>query len=175
LRSSLEWAISAAASAAAHGIVLGREVALIDDLGNPTALPMLDATQIADRLAVVRASSRRTLEPLRGLLGPITRESTLIAVLGDLDPASLRMLAGVHPRGTSSTAYAVLLDTETWARAVAHRDVNGANNPDRALNSARVLRAAGWQVVVGRRDDKVAQTLQNALAPRTSGALAGTR
>jgi uncharacterized protein (DUF58 family) len=175
LRSSLEWGISAAASAATHGIVLGREVSLIDDLNNPFAVPMLDATQIADRLAVVRASSRRTLEPLRGLLGPVARESTLIAILGDLDPASLRMLAGVHPRGTSSTAYAVLLDTESWARAVPHRDVNGAHNPDRALDSARVLRAAGWQIVIARRDDQVARTLQNALAPRTAGSLAGAR
>jgi hypothetical protein len=38
-----------------------------------------------------------------------------------------------------------------------------------------VLRAAGWQVVIARRDDPVAQTLQNALSPRSSAALTGAR
>jgi uncharacterized protein (DUF58 family) len=174
LRSSLEWAISAAASAATHGVVLGRDIALIDDLNNPGAVPMLDATQITERLAIARPSSRRTLEPLHGLLGPIARESTLIAVLGDLDPASLRMIAGVHPRGTSSTAYAVLLDTDSWARAVPHRDVNPASH-DRAENSARVLRAAGWNVAIARRGDPVGRTLQDTLVPNTTRSLAGAR
>lgn len=174
LRSSLEWAISAAASAATHGIVLGREIGIVDDLGKPTRLPLFDATQVADRMAVARPSSRRTLEPLRGVLGPLARESTLVAVLGDLDPASLRVLAAVHPRGTSSTAYAVLLNTESWARAVPHSELT-PSRPDRAQNSARVLRAAGWQVVVAHRGDAVAQVLQRTLAPRTAASLAGVR
>ena len=67
------------------------------------------------------ASARST--PFEGLLGPMARESTLVAVLGDLDPRSLHLLAGVHPRGTSSTALALLLDTPTWARGPGHRAV----------------------------------------------------
>ena len=80
--------------------------------------------------------------PFEGLLGPIARESTLVAVLGELDPRSLHLLAGVHPRGTSSTALALLLDTPTWAVGPGTQQAAASSQ---VQNAARVLRAAGWQ------------------------------
>ena len=163
-RSSLEWAVSAAASLATHGIVTGRDVGLLADIGGPTRLPLLSATQVAEHLAVVRPTTRADLEPLRGVLGTSGRETSLVAVLGALDPRSLRTLAGVHPRGTSGSALALLLDTTSWARGPLPP---GAPLPPLGASvqqAARVLRAAGWQVGIARREDRVAAALQRLLA-----------
>ncbi len=172
LRSSLEWAVSAAASLASYGILNGRDVSLLYDLTAPSPVPLIHSGQVGDHLATVRASSRPTLEPLEGLLVAMARESTIIAVLGALDPRSLRLLAGVHPRATSSTALAVLLDTATWAK--------GPDAPPSRLDApvhtaARVLRAAGWQIVVAGCSDSVAEALQTVVAKRGAGSLAGMR
>lgn len=156
-RSSLEWAISAAASAATHGVVAGREVALIDDLAAPAAVRIVDAGQVADRLAVVRPSSRPTLEPVARLLTATARESAVLAILGDLDPVSLRLLAGVHPRGTATTAYALVLDTASWAVATPHGSGTSISTVGHAVEA---LRAAGWHTAVARRGDPVGATLK---------------
>src|SRR5664279_4204241 len=80
VRSSLEWAISAAATVATHGIVTGRQVGLVADLSAPAVLPMIGAGQIADYLATVRpSSSQPTLDSLDGLLTSVGRESTVVA------------------------------------------------------------------------------------------------
>lgn len=172
LRSSLEWAISAAATAATHAVVGGRDVALIDDLAVPGAVPMLDAGQIAERLAVARPSSRPTLEPIARLLAATARESAVLAILGNLDPASLRLLTGVHPRGTATAAYALLLDTATWAVAAPHEAgaphgsfaaPTGSPASTQVERSLRVLRAAGWHTAVARRADPVGPTLHTML------------
>jgi uncharacterized protein (DUF58 family) len=165
IRSSLEWAISAAATITTHGIVSGREVTLIPDPGLPTRLPMTETAQVADHLATVEASRRTNLDALDGLLGPLTRESTMFAVLGDLDPRSLRLLAGVHPRGTSSTALALLLDTMSWAKGPSMR--HSPIDPH-VQNAARVLRAAGWQTLVVRCGEGVAASLQTLMSKQRS-------
>jgi uncharacterized protein (DUF58 family) len=171
-RSSLEWAISAAASVAAYGILSGRDVSMVYDLTTPSPVHLIDTGQVGDHLATVRGSSRPTLEPLQGLLGPMARESTIIAVLGALDPHSLRLLAAVHPRGTSSTALALLLDTPTWTQG----PEASPSGPDAPVhNAARALRAAGWQTVVAGCGDGVGATLQSVVAPRAGAALAVLR
>ncbi|HEY7009641.1 MAG TPA: DUF58 domain-containing protein [Jatrophihabitantaceae bacterium] len=173
IHSSLEWAISAAATITTHGIVSGREVTLIPDPGLPTRLPMTETAQVADHLATVEASPRTNLDALDGLLGPLTRESTMIAVLGDLDPRSLRLLAGVHPRGTSSTALALLLDTMSWAKGPNFR--NSPPDPQ-VQNAERVLRAAGWQTLVVRCGEGVAISLQTLMSKhRTTPETAAAR
>jgi uncharacterized protein (DUF58 family) len=172
LRSSFEWAVSAAATIATYGVVSSREVGMITDLVAPARLPMIGTGQVADHLALVRTSARGTLESLDQLLAGFARESTLIAVLGELDTVSLRMLAGVHPRGTASSAMALLLDTATWA------DGPDPQNPvasTRVQNAARVLRAAGWHAHVVRCGDGIATAVQALLAPRFgASAPAGT-
>jgi uncharacterized protein (DUF58 family) len=170
IKSSLEWAISAAATIASYGIVSGREVGLVADPAVPSRLTMLDTGQVADYLATARASTRASLDTFEGLLGPLARESTMVAVLGNLDPRTLRQLAGVHPRGTSSTALALLLDTASWAR--------GPDAPPAAAGSpvqqaASVLRAAGWQTLVVRCGESVGTSLQTLLTARATGTYIG--
>jgi uncharacterized protein (DUF58 family) len=171
--SSFEWAVSAAATMATYGVVSTREVGVISDVAHPVRLPVMGTTQVADHFAVVRTTARPTLEPLQRLLVSVARESTLIAVLGELDSVSLRLLAAVHPRGTSTSAHALLLDTRSWVHGPA-----GGPPPQesRAHDAARVLRSAGWHAVVVRCGDSVAEVASTLFAPRGAagtGGLAG--
>jgi uncharacterized protein (DUF58 family) len=170
LRSSFEWAVSAAATIATHSVVSGREVGLVDDPDRPARVPVLDAAQIGEHLATVRTVNRTTLAPLGGLLAASARETTLIAVLGDLDPTSLRLLAGVHPRGASNPALAVLLDTASWARGPGARP---GQTGGRAKDAARILRAAGWQVAVVGCGESVGAALERLLSSRGSSGFSG--
>jgi uncharacterized protein (DUF58 family) len=173
LHSSFEWAVSAAATVASFGVFNNREVGLITDLTTPARLPMLTPDQVGDHLALVRSNARTSLETLSELLPAIARESTLIAVLGELDSASLRVLASVHPRATATNAMAMLLDVGTWRDGLdAGLDGTASVVNSRVQNAARVLRAAGWQAHVVRCGDSVAGAVQTLLAPRaTSSAL----
>jgi len=152
LRSSLEWAISAAASIGTHALVAGRDLVLLDDPGAPTRRRVATASQLTDHLSTVRASPKQDLTGLQSALTAEARESTIIAVVGDLDPASLRVLAGVHPRGSSTAALAMVLDTGTWDRGPG---APASPDTDPCYVAARVLRAAGWQVRVVRCGDRI--------------------
>jgi uncharacterized protein (DUF58 family) len=167
LHSSFEWAVSAAATVASFGVFNNREVGLITDLTTPARLPMLAPNQVGDHLALVRTTARTSLETLSELLPAIARESTLIAVLGELDSASLRVLASVHPRATATNAMALLLDVGTW-RDGADPGLDGTAPVvnSRVQNAARVLRAAGWQAHVVHCGASVASAAQALLAPR---------
>jgi len=169
LHSSFEWAVSAAATVATFGVLNNREVGMLTDLSAPIRLPMLTSNQVGDHLALVRTSARASLETLSELLPAIARESTLIAVLGELDAASLRLLASVHPRATATNAMALLLDVRTWADGPEPTQGASGTAPvhgSRVQNAARVLRAAGWQAHVVRCGDSVATATQTLLAPR---------
>ncbi len=165
-RSSLEWAISAAASIGTYTLVSGRDLALASDLGNPGRLRMPETTALMNYLAAVRGSARRELTPLSGVVSALARESTMTAIVGDLDSASLRMLAGVHPRGSATTALALVLDTATWAYGPGS-EASPASAPCYA--AARVLRGAGWQVGIVRCGDSVAQAWRALLTHRSVG------
>ena len=174
LRSSFEWTVSAAATIATHGLVANPEVGLLADPATAQRLPMIGPAQVAEYLAIVRTSSRPTLEPFDGVLGAIARESSVVAVLGTLDDRSLRVLASVHPRGSGRSAGALLLDTATWAAGPA----GDTHTPDqRVQHAARVLRAVGWQVQIVRCGDQVAAAAQSVLVPAGAAltGLAGMR
>lgn len=164
LRSSFEWAVSAAATIASYGVVNSREVGLISDVASAVRVPMLTANQVSDHLAVVRTVGRGTFEALDDLLPSMARESTVIGVFGHLDNLSLRLLAGVHPRATSTSAMALLLDTASWAPGPT--DDAAPVTSSRVQSAARVLRAAGWRVHVARCGDGVGPAAQALLAPR---------
>jgi len=169
LQSSFEWAVSAAATVATFGVLNNREVGMLTDLSAPIRLPMLTSNQVGDHLALVRSNARASLETLSELLPATARESTLIAVLGEVDSASLRLLASVHPRATSTNAMALLLDVRTWADGPDTGMRSDGAAPvvnSRVQNAARVLRAAGWQAHVVRCGDSVGAAVQTLLAPR---------
>jgi uncharacterized protein (DUF58 family) len=156
LTNSLEWAVSAAASIANHAIVRGREIALIaDPAADRIRLP--DSGRLAAHLAAVRELPFPDLTPLVASVRSAARDSALVAVLGRLDPASLRMLADAHPRGRTSPAFALLLDVETW------RDPDAPTTPE-VQSAAGVLRNAGWRAAVVRCGESMPQAWQMLLA-----------
>ena len=154
--SSVEWAISAAASIGAHALVRGRDITLIAD---PAAdrVRLTDSGRLGTHLAGVRELSFPDLTPMAASVRSAARDSALVAVLGRLDPASLRMLADAHPRGRSSPAFALLLDVETW------RDPD-AQTSKHTESAAMVLRNAGWRVSTVRCGDTTPQAWQMLLA-----------
>ncbi len=169
LTSSLEWTVSAAASIGTHLLSAGRDVALLCDLADPQRLYPGHASRLAEYLGTVEAAPRADLVPLGGLVRTAARDSALVAVLGAVDAATLRLLADVRPRGASVPAFAMLLDVESWADPDADAtgdaaEVDAATRPEAA---AAVLRAAGWRVVIVRRDDSVAGAWRTLL--RSSG------
>jgi uncharacterized protein (DUF58 family) len=174
--SSLEWAISAAASIGTHLMIAGRDVGLIDDLTTPERRYLGEPGRLADHLAELHGSKVADLTPIAGLARSAARDSALVAVLGSLDATSLRILADAHPRGAAIPAFALLLDTQTWLVPPAA----GAAGAVAGLSplcdaAARVLRAAGWSVVVVRCGDTTPTSWQNLLrsrqgvAPRIAG------
>jgi uncharacterized protein (DUF58 family) len=153
LTSSLEWAVSAAASIGTHALVAGRELSLLADLAGDR-VRFGDSGQLATYLAGVREIGHSDLTPMAGPLRAAARDSALVAVLGRLDPVTLRTLADAHPRGRSAPACGLLLDVESWAGADPERE-------DSAINAAAaVLRNAGWRIAVVRCGDTTAQAWQ---------------
>lgn len=130
--SSLEFAVSMAASVCAHLIGRGEPVRLVTE--DSTPLPGPDASGIdavLDALAALRPSARADLT------GPDLPAGTdLIAVLGTLAPSHLQNLTARRPTG----GYAVLLDTATWDPS--------DGRPGSADATAGALRLTGWTVAV---------------------------
>lgn len=157
-RSSLEWAISAAASIGSHLLTAGRSVELISDVDAVRPLASHSTLAFVEHLAGVHGSRNASLAPARAVLASTARESALIAVLGEVDPTTLQVLIECHPRGSVTQAVALLLDTGTWAGAP-------PDGPDgQCQNAARALRAAGWQVRVVPHGTGIAQAWRDTLA-----------
>lgn len=166
--SSLEWVVSAAASIGTHLMISGREVGLIDDLNTPERLYLGEPGRLSDHLASLRATQATQLSAVAGLARSAARDSALVAVLGLLDPTSLRILAEAHPRGAAIPAFALLLDTPTW---VASFDESATPGVSPECNSAaRVLRGAGWNVVIVRCGDTTPGAWSSLLRARQGGA-----
>jgi uncharacterized protein (DUF58 family) len=152
LTSSFEWAVSAAASIGSHLIGRGRELSVI---GDPVSdrLRIPDRSTLASHLAGVRELGHPDLTPLAAAIRTAAREALLVAVVGHLDPASLRTLADAHPRGRSTPAFAIMLDVGTW------RDPDSGGNAGLDA-AAAVLRSAGWRVTTVRDGDTTALAWQ---------------
>jgi uncharacterized protein (DUF58 family) len=146
--SSFEWAVSAVASIGSHLLVRGRELTLLGDPADDR-LRVGNSNLLANHLASARTLGHPDLTVQGGTIRSAVRDSSLVAVLGKVDPNSLRMLADAHPRGRSSPAFAILLDVDTW------RDPEAAANPSLDA-SAAVLRNAGWRVATVRHGDTTA-------------------
>jgi uncharacterized protein (DUF58 family) len=166
--SSLEWAISAAASIGTHLMIAGRDVGLIDDLAAPNRVHLGSPGRLGDRLATVRAAQSQDLSSVAGLARSAARDSALVAVLGLLDSTSLRVLADAHPRGAAIPAFALLLDTQSWLRPPVEGVAPAAISAP-CDTAARVLRAAGWSVVVVRCGEATPTAWQNLLRAGKGG------
>ncbi|MBA8823407.1 uncharacterized protein (DUF58 family) [Saccharopolyspora lacisalsi] len=137
-RSSLEWAISAAASIHAHLRHHGRHARLVTQVGHclsgDSGMTRGDDSTTLEALAALQPSPQRELvcdsDPGVG------RE--LIAVLGATTTAGVTELTKVRPPGARSLA--LLLDVRAW-------NGDAADGGFRPEVTAHRLRAAGWSVV----------------------------
>jgi uncharacterized protein (DUF58 family) len=159
---SLEWAVSAAASIGSRLLGAGRDLELLDDQDGIGRFRPDNLNQLLDRLTVATPTAAADLGRVAGALHVAARESATIAVLGRLDPGSLRVLAATHRRSLGIPAFAILLDTTSWLDRTSDRTDGGSVSPpgpspvDVTSGPARVLRDAGWRVVVVRRGDAIA-------------------
>jgi uncharacterized protein (DUF58 family) len=145
--SSLEWAVSAAASITLHLAHDRYALRLVTDTGVD-----LDATgpaaegALLDHLADVQASRRAGFElPAEALRR--TGGGLLVAVLGLVDPAEVPRLAAVRAAGT--TCVAILLDVSGWTGT--------APQPGQYEATSAALTRAGWQVVPAHRGSPLAE------------------
>ncbi|TKG62629.1 DUF58 domain-containing protein [Prauserella endophytica] len=140
---SLEWAVEFAASACLHLGRAGHRVRLVSEHGRMLADtpggggPNHDNV-VLDALAALQPAHERDLttgfDPAQG--------QELIAVLGTISNDSVHELTKYRPRGTRSLA--VLLDTPAWTSGVSAPEHRAAATDE----SAALLRAAGWGVVI---------------------------
>ncbi|MGH3935672.1 MAG: DUF58 domain-containing protein [Pseudonocardiaceae bacterium] len=143
--SSLEYAVSLAASVYVHLARQGQRVRLITEDG-VTRAGGTNVTEHAidtglDALAALRANPKPDLASGAALAGG----QEVVAVLGAVDPAAVDQLLVHRPRGLRS--HAVLLDVAAWDHA--GHGVFGVAQSDPAP-AARLLGAAGWSVTVAR-------------------------
>lgn len=139
--SSLEWAVSAAASICLHLRGHGQRVRLVSTSGQrltasgspgSEADDEQDDESVLEALAALQPSARRELPPG----GASETDRDLIAVLGRTTPAGAGELASA--RSTGSRSAAILLDVEAWTDEPQQHDL--------PAGATHRLRAAGWDV-----------------------------
>ncbi len=143
--SSLEYAVSLAASVYVHLVRHGQRVRLATEDGVARASGT-DVTNHTidtglDALAALRASHQPDLASGPALAGG----QEVVAVLGAVGPAAVEQLLTHRPRGMRS--HAVLLDVAAWS---AGGDGSPIAAPPHPAQAARLLVAAGWSVTVAR-------------------------
>jgi uncharacterized protein (DUF58 family) len=142
--SSLERAVTAAASIAVHLTAHGYQVRLVSALGEEIEHAWHDgdiaatARPLLERLAVLPTISSRDL--YTGWVDESVTSGMCIAVLGDVDDHDREFLSGLHHRGSAS--YALVLDVDTWAARAT--DPVFARRPGQ-LATAMWLRQRGWK------------------------------
>lgn len=137
--SSMEWAISAAASVCVHLNAQGRPAQLVTEDGGLLSTGPSDGSppseSMLDALATVRPSAQRDLvcgrDPGHG--------QELIAVLGATTAVGIAELTRFRPQAARSMAF--LLDIRSW-------NGDGTDGGFDPAVTARRLRGAGWTVVI---------------------------
>jgi uncharacterized protein (DUF58 family) len=162
--SSLEWAISAAASVSRHLAGRGFDVRLVTDTGGDVSSSALGASGFDGAMLDVLAA----LSPSTGQSLHVGVESTrraggqglLVAIVGTIHADDAEGLARLRA-ADRSTGVVFMLDTDTWAPTP---NASRATDHDRAVG---LLTAAGWRVVEVRRGDSIAR-LWGSLGPATA-------
>jgi uncharacterized protein (DUF58 family) len=155
--SSLEWAVSAAASIGVHLVERGYVVRLLndDDSAPPDAShavhePVDSRIHLLDTLAVVTANRRASVARWTDLIGGMeSATGMLVAVLGRLQPEEAKLV--VHLRQGTSAAIAVLVDAASWT-AMADSEAEQVRHTE----VAQILRRGGWTVINAQRRESVA-------------------
>ncbi|WP_329093072.1 DUF58 domain-containing protein [Streptosporangium sp. NBC_01469] len=151
-RSSFETAVSAAASIGVHLAHEGLGLRLVTDQGAEHLTDSGLSLSLLDTLAVVRASTARSLEYGVGALRQ-GGDGLIVAVLGKMDLDQARELA--RARHGNVTGVAVMLDVAGWE--------NPELDEDEEFQAARsVFTGTGWRVVRLPAGGSVADVWQNA-------------
>ena len=178
--SSLERAVTVAASVASHLLQRGFEVHLVSAAG-----PLVshgresrpDRAALLEALAVLQESPRTHLG--NDALSPMTQGGLVLAVLGDLHDADLDVLARV--KQSSEPPLAVVLDVAAWdhdpGAASTPETVRRGSSPGSTLptdglaRGARLLSGRGWRTVTAGPSDPVPRLWQElAVAGRRAAA-----
>ncbi|MFC4856269.1 DUF58 domain-containing protein [Actinophytocola glycyrrhizae] len=148
--SSLEWAVSFAASVCLHLHRYGQRIKLVTESGGLIVRDTGDGshndTAVLDALAALAATPTTNMDSTSDPGGG----QELIAILGATTPEAVSKLIGHRSRSTRSLA--VLLDTAAWAapeESGAGTDIDG---------TTALLRGAGWGVTVARPNTPMAAT-----------------
>ena len=142
--SSIERAVTAAASLAVHLSSQGFQVRLVSATGEEIEHGWHDgdvassARPLLERLAVLPTVT--TSDLYTGWVDESVTSGMCVAVLGEIDDHDRDFFAGVHHRGSAS--YAIVLDVETWAARVTNPEL--ARRPGQ-LPAAAWLRQRGWK------------------------------
>ncbi|GAA5115749.1 DUF58 domain-containing protein [Haloechinothrix salitolerans] len=148
-KASIEWAVSFAASVALHLRRSGHAVRLVTEHAKVLAELPADGgpahdNVALDALAMLQPAHQRDVT----LGGDPAGGKELIAVLGSISNEAIHELTRHRARGMRSLA--VLLDTGAWSSPG-----NGATRSSAVEESARLLRAAGWSVVIARQGSAI--------------------
>jgi uncharacterized protein (DUF58 family) len=152
--SSVERAITAAASIAVHLTAQGFQVRLVSALGEELEQGWHDgdvrasARPLLERLAVLPTVPARHL--YTGWVDESVTSVMCVAVLGDLDDHDRDFLSGLHHRGGAS--YALVLDVDSWT---ARRTRPASGREPRRLPAAAWLQQRGWKAAELRRQDSL--------------------
>jgi uncharacterized protein (DUF58 family) len=142
--SSVERAVTAAASIAVHLTTQGFQVRLVSALGEEIEHGWHDgdvaasARPLLERLAVLPTVPAADL--YTGWVDESVTSGMCVAVLGDVNDHDRDFLSGLHHRGSAS--YAVVLDVDSWAARTAEPAF--ARRPGQ-LPAAAWLRQRGWK------------------------------
>jgi uncharacterized protein (DUF58 family) len=179
--SSLEWAVSAAASIGVHLTRHGYSLRLLTDAGTSVsgATPDVLSTTadveglLLDALAVLSASTTPGLGELTSQLRRTGTDGLLIAILGELSAEAAGELARM--RHGTTTAIAVLLDTGSWDSSPARPELAAER---RAVydHNVLLLGSTGWRVVEAAAGDRLRDLWPRAArgGPRPGLAAAGS-
>jgi hypothetical protein len=141
--SSIERAVTAAASLAVHLTAQGFQVRLVSATGEEIEHGWHDgdvaasARPLLERLAVLPTVT--TPDLYTGWVDESVTSGMCVAVLGEIDDHDRDFFAGVHHRGSAS--YAVVLDVDTWAP----RSSGAGTDRPGQLPAAAWLRQRGWK------------------------------
>jgi uncharacterized protein (DUF58 family) len=159
--SSLEWAISAAASIGIHLAQNGFELRVVTDTGNECSSAGLGGASfdgsLLDVLAVVTPSSGRSLQAGLDAVRRQGTEGLLVAIVGSLSPEEAENLARMRS-DSSSLRMALVIDAESWGAA----GPAAGSRDDSYARSCRMLAQAGWRTIEVRRGDTLADLWRQA-------------
>jgi len=157
--SSLERAVTAAASIAVHLTTQGYQVRLVSALGEEIEHAWHDgdvATStrpLLERLAVLPTVDATEL--YTGWVDESVTSGMCVAVLGQVDQHDRDFLSGLHHRGSAS--YALVLDVDSWAARMA--EPTFARRPGE-VPAASWLRQRGWKAAELARNGSLPATWQ---------------